>query len=100
MFTIVINKLDNSSNHGCLLNAAAQNVVFGVVLVHPHLNNSLFIDCDMLLLDLKEANHFAKDLKPPQALVVHMQTVWKRDILNIGKADGGLFDKQSITVRS
>ena len=72
MFWILINKLDDSSNHVCLLNTAAQNVVFGVVLVHPHLNNALFIDCNMLLLDLKETNHFAKDLKSPQALVVHM----------------------------
>ena len=95
---VVVNELNDAPHHRSLRNAPAQDVIPGIVLVHPHLNDSLSIDGDMLFLHLEAPRGPTQYFEAAEALVVDVQTVGEGDVPHVTKSNGGLLEEEAVAV--
>lgn len=54
MVNISFNDLNNTIHHKFLRNLPSIKVILRIILIHPHLNYSLLINADILLLNCKK----------------------------------------------
>lgn len=86
MVSVGVDDVDDLANHIGFTRHAFRHFVqgnaSGEVRVQPHLDNTLLVHTDHVFVDLKVPHSIIQLRKSPKGLVVDMQDVWVRDVLN------------------